>query len=67
MNTQYGGAQTTFFTMVVYLAVMGFIGWYAYNNYFKDYTTTKRILCTIGVVFGAYLVVYLLNMFTLSY
>jgi len=66
-NTQYGGASTSFFMMIVYLAAMAAAGYYSWKHFDdKKRSTAVRVAISIACVLGAFLVVYILNMLTLS-
>jgi len=66
-NTQYGGASTSFFMIIVYISAMALAGYYSWKH-FDDgkRSTAVRAGISIACVLGAFLVVYLLNMLTLS-
>ena len=66
-NTQYGGASTSFFMIIVYIAAMGAAAYYSWKH-FDDgkRTTAVRAGISVACVLAAFIVVYLLNMLTLS-
>ena len=66
MNTQYGGSNTTFFQMILYLVLVSAAGYYTYRH-FSDESSVKRIVYTTGACLGMFLIIYILNMFKLSY
>ena len=67
-NIQYGGATTTFFTIIVYIVVMIVSGYFTWNHFSSTgESKTKKILFSVGAIIAGFLIVYILNLFTFSF